>query len=162
MNKPALFLDIDHTTIKPKSGNTFPEDKDDWMWIDGILDAITKYYVKGYQIVFVSNQGGVEYDYVTQRELNSKFDKMRGKLATYLGNRLGKDVSMKDMPVYYCPSMSSYDRKPNPGMAYQAALDHELSLKASIMVGDKESDEQFAENAGIGTFHYIDEFLTLI
>ena len=46
----------------------------------------------------------------------------------------------------------SYDRKPNPGMILKAVDEHNLDIKNSIFIGDKESDRQAASRAGIPYF----------
>ena len=52
----------------------------------------------------------------------------------------------------------SYDRKPNPGMILKAAKDFNIDLEQSILIGDKESDIESAQKAGIGTsIRFIDE-----
>jgi HAD superfamily hydrolase (TIGR01662 family) len=56
--------------------------------------------------------------------------------------------------IYYCSDLedSSPNRKPNPGMAYQAKADFEkIDFSKSIMVGNKLSDMGFGRNAGIPT-----------
>jgi histidinol phosphatase-like enzyme len=36
----ALFFDLDHTLIKPKSDKIFPKDKDDWEFILDVLNNL--------------------------------------------------------------------------------------------------------------------------
>ncbi|MGI8637418.1 MAG: HAD hydrolase-like protein, partial [Segetibacter sp.] len=58
--------------------------------------------------------------------------------------------------VYFCDSMDNncYDRKPNPGMAYQAKKDFDhIDFNKSIMVGNKLSDMEFGRNAGMYTIY---------
>lgn len=159
-NNQALLLDVDHTVIKPKSGNTFPEDEHDWRFIGEILPFIRRKFLSGYKVVFVTNQAGVAYGYTTKEELKRKFDRMRIKLARYLGgssHRTG--ITKGEFPLYMCTEKESYYRKPNPGMIYQAALDHKLDLKNSVMIGDSETDEEAANNASVGKFYYINQIL---
>ena len=56
--------------------------------------------------------------------------------------------------IYFCTSLSDEDlnRKPNPGMAFQAKYDFpEINLSKSIMVGNSSSDMQFGRNSGMYT-----------
>ncbi len=56
--------------------------------------------------------------------------------------------------IYFCldSDNASPCRKPNPGMALQAAIDFpEINLKKSIMVGNNISDMLFGRNAGMKT-----------
>lgn len=151
----ALFLDLDHTTIRPASGETFPEDKDDWEFVPKALHKINYYYNKDYYPIIVTNQGGIEEGYVKFDDFISKIDVVTRKIASYIDYHDGR------IPYYFCQHFSddNFFRKPNPGMAYRAAIHFSLNLPGSIMVGDRESDERFSINAGIGTFYYISNFL---
>jgi histidinol-phosphate phosphatase family protein len=54
--------------------------------------------------------------------------------------------------IYYATALNTEDamRKPNAGMALQAAKDFtDINLQKSIMVGNKESDMLFAQNANM-------------
>lgn len=154
MNK-ALFLDLDHTIVKPRSGERFPRDKDDWEFLPKILHKINHYYNKDHIPIVVTNQGGIEAGYVDFNDFIDKADTVTRKIASYLDYHDGR------IPYYFCQYVddSNYYRKPNPGMAIKAALDFELNLYASLMVGDMDSDKKFAKSAGIGTFYYISNFL---
>ena len=58
--------------------------------------------------------------------------------------------------IYFCMDAdeSSPCRKPNPGMAFQAATDFpEIDLKKSLMVGNNMSDMFFGKNAGMKTVY---------
>lgn len=149
LNK-ALFLDLDGTIIRTKSGSEFPKNEDDWKFLPGILNKIKKYSEDGYVICIVSNQGGIEMGHVTHEFVNNRLLKISNEIEDYI--RIG-------INTIYCPSIDmTYDRKPNPGMAYTLALQLNLNLRESIMVGDAESDKLFAYNAGIGEFFYATDF----
>ena len=52
----AVF-DLDWTLIKPKTGNTFPKDENDWIWLrPNVPIILDEYYKKGYCIIIVTNQ----------------------------------------------------------------------------------------------------------
>ncbi len=62
--------------------------------------------------------------------------------------------------VFFCPShpeygigpykKDSFDRKPNPGMLLRAAEKYRISMQNSIIIGDKDTDMQAEERAGVG------------
>jgi bifunctional polynucleotide phosphatase/kinase len=55
-NRVAAF-DLDSTIIKTKSGNTFPKDKDDWIfWNDNVKNVMYECYNSCYKIVIFTNQ----------------------------------------------------------------------------------------------------------
>lgn len=150
----ALFLDLDHTLIHPRSGNTFPTDIDDWELAYGdVVGRLHQYKAKGYKLVIVTNQGGVDANFITEHEVQQKLKNVVKALQR-------PDADEDYIYWYYCPDMKSYFRKPNPGMAYRAALDLRLDLSESIMVGDLGTDHQFAKRAGIGSFKYANEFFS--
>lgn len=145
----ALFLDLDGTIIKPKGNREFPNAPDDYEYIPGILQKIKEYSDNGYYICIVSNQGGIASGYITH-------DFMTERLA-----RISQDIEQyirASVNYTYCPKFDDYSRKPNPGMAYTMALQLDLNLSESIMVGDKGDDKGFAINAGIKEFHFIGDF----
>lgn len=148
LNK-ALFLDLDGTIIKTKSGETFAKDINDWEFISGVLPAIKRYVEKGYIIVIVSNQGGIELGYHTASYIEDKIQNIRREIEDYI--RI-------DVNISYCPYMDGYYRKPNPGMAYHFAIALNLDLRKSIMIGDNKSDNEFAVMAGIGGYLHVTQF----
>lgn len=149
MNK-ALFLDLDGTIIETKSDSEFPINVLDWKFKEGILNKIKKYYDSSFNIVIVSNQGGIQLGYLVEKEFNDKLSIIVEQIEKHIEGSIN---------YAYCKDMISYYRKPNPGMAYKFALELQLNLRESIMVGDREEDNGFAKNAYIGTFFTIDDFL---
>ena len=56
--------------------------------------------------------------------------------------------------IYYCPDIaeSSFNRKPNPGMALRSKNDfNDIDFNKSFMVGDQLSDIEFGKNLGMKT-----------
>jgi len=155
--RSALFLDLDHTLIRPKSGETFPKDADDWEFMPKMLNALW-YDIHHTErpIVIVTNQGGVQAGYHTQEEIEAKLTKVEAELVTFLRGNFEYKYPVE---VYsYAAYADNYYRKPLPGMAYQAACEIGLDLSKSHMIGDMESDRQFAKNAGM-SFQYVDSYL---
>lgn len=91
----------------------------------------------GYLIIGVSNQSGIARGIVERgftEEVNSIFTERYGFNA-----------------FYYCPHHPDEHcacRKPSPGMALKARKDFGIDLRSSIVVGDKESDMEFARGIG--------------
>lgn len=63
MNNRLLLLDLDGTVTTPESGNIFPASAIDQKIIPGVHEKIKQYRAAGYDIVIVSNQGGIEARY---------------------------------------------------------------------------------------------------
>lgn len=65
--------------------------------------------------------------------------------------------------VYHCPHHPEFsgeceNRKPNPGMILRAQQAYDLDLENSILVGDKESDIQAGQRAGIKNNYLVTQF----
>ena len=55
--KALAIFDVDWTLIKPKNGNTFPKDKNDWQWLrESVPRILKKYNRNNYRIVFLTDQ----------------------------------------------------------------------------------------------------------
>lgn len=153
----ALFFDLDHTLIRPKSGETFPKDLDDWEFLPSVLETLA--FVLGQRlspIVIVTNQAGVVAGYQTIPELETKLATIKAQMLEYLQAELGNNSPVEIH--HYCAFAYDYDRKPAPGMAYRAALDLHLDLQNSLMIGDMDTDEEFAHRAGMN-FQHINNML---
>lgn len=143
----ALFVDMDGTLITTISGRTFPVGLSDWKFIPETVKAIKEYHDNNYKIIIVTNQEGIEKGFVKERDIVNKLNTICIKLEKKL------KIRTTDLGYIYCSKMESFNRKPNPGMAYEIAVEYELNLGDCVMLGDMESDKNFASNAGI---KYID------
>lgn len=100
--KIAAF-DLDGTIIKPKSGNKFPKDKDDWQIIFSSVPAKLKNHIEnGYKVVIFTNQKATE-----KKPFNS--DNFKSKLQNIF-SRIGIPVQ-----AFISTSDNKY-RKPVTGM----------------------------------------------
>lgn len=150
----GLFMDMDHTVIRPGGGRRFSKDKNDWEFVPGVLEKMRRFNDLGYVIMVVSNQAGIELGYTTVSDASEKF----ASVVKAAGER---DVVISDYVFSTTSDADDPNRKPNPGMAELLKYKFDIDLDASVMVGDMDSDKKFAENAGISEFYYIDDFLKL-
>ncbi len=152
--KCALFLDRDGV-INHDSGYT--SRAENFRFIDGIFELCCVAQRLGYLLIVVTNQAGIGRGYYSEQEYFALTDWMRERFET-------EGAPITD--VFYCPYHSEYgvgyykkdsfDRKPNPGMFLRAMEKHDLDMKRSIMIGDKDSDMQAAIKAGVGVrCHYL-------
>lgn len=164
----AVFLDRDGTINKYVG---FLRDIDDFQLIPGISDAVKMINSSGYLCIVVTNQPVIARGELTVKEL----DEIHKKLET----ELGLEGAYVD-GLYYCPHHphKGYDgevvelkidcdcRKPKPGMLLNAAVDFNIDLVSSYMIGDGENDVKAGINAGcksilvngVGTNHKEGEF----
>jgi D-glycero-D-manno-heptose 1,7-bisphosphate phosphatase len=126
--KKALFLDRDGIINVDKS---YVFKFSDIEWMDGIIELIKKAKSKDYLVIVLTNQSGVDRGYYQESDI----EKLHREMANYL---LEREAVVDDW--FYCTSLDSYDRKPNPGMMIKARDKYNIDLNQSIMIGDKESD----------------------
>ena len=145
MNK-AVFLDKDGTLIVDVPFNVDP--KRIRLYPDA-GPALQRMQSAGYRLVVVSNQSGVARGYFTEAALSAVWERLTGLLAPF-------GVSFDGF--YYCPhepsgSVSDYAiacdcRKPQPGMLRRAALELNIDLAESWMIGDILHDVEAGNRAG--------------
>ena len=155
-----LFLDLDGTVRKTKSGATFINDPYDQELIPEVEDVIALYH--DYKIIGVTNQGGVIAGY---KSLENCFEEQRQTLkllpqmslllfCTDNGDTMFR-FSQQSLEKHGIPTMlrSSHFgnfRKPNPGMiVFGMEYYSREKLEEVLMVGDEPEDQQTANNTNI-------------
>lgn len=140
LNKPRfrsriVILDYDWTLVKPKSGNTFPKDVDDWVWLRPNVPNIVKdLYKKGYGIYVFTNQS-----------------------KEWKKDQIISALSELDIPLTICIAYDKSDYKPSLNIYNEAFKDKTVKLDKSFLCGDavgrandhSDSDLLFAKAIGI-------------
>src|SRR5215216_6470850 len=149
MKSKAVVLDKGGTLIEDIPYNV---DSDLIRLSDGALEALRMFQEMGYQLIVVTNQSGIARGFFPESALGKLEDRLREILAS---------ANIVLNGFYYCPhhpqgKVSEYAfecscRKPQPGMILRAALDHELDLSASWMIGDILNDMEAGNLAGCRT-----------
>lgn len=144
--KRAVFLDRDNTIIQ-NDGDL--GDPDEVKLVRGAAHVIASLRQLGFQIVVVTNQGGVARGKYTERDVDAVHQRIANMVRESSGGLIDR--------FYYCPfhpegNVPEYTRehpwrKPNPGMLLQAAKDLDLDLTECWMVGDAERDIQAGRRA---------------
>lgn len=139
----TLFLDRDG--VINHESDTYIFHAREFIFYEGVLEALKIFNDIFGTIVIVTNQRGVGRKMMTEGDLLDIHETMLDQI-NCSGGRIDR--------IYYCTAddNSHPHRKPNPGMALQAMKDFPLISKArSIMVGNNMSDMQFGKNAGLFT-----------
>jgi D-glycero-alpha-D-manno-heptose 1-phosphate guanylyltransferase len=141
----TVFLDRDGV-INYEKENDYIYNWDEFRFYPDALDSIRMFSNRFGKTIVVSNQRGVEKKLMTEQSLQNIHRQMKKQIVETGGRIDG---------IYYCTEIApkSYCRKPNPGMALQAAKDLGVDLSKAIMVGNKLSDMQFGRNAGMFTVY---------
>lgn len=152
MRRPALFLDRDGV-INADIG--YLHTTDEFQWMPGAQEAIKRASDLRWFVFVVTNQGGVGrglYDEAAVRALHKWLE----------GQVFGFGGRITDFR--YCPHhpdgvaegyvKNCHWRKPNPGMLLDLMDHYPIDVKASLMVGDRETDMTAAGAAGVKGLHY--------
>ena len=136
----TIFLDRDGVINKEIN---YLHKIDDFEFIDGIFDACLYFQSLGYKIIIITNQSGISRGYYTEYDYQ--------KVTQWMLNQF-KYKSIKILDIFHCPHGpdSTCDcRKPKPGMFLKAQDKHNIDMKKSWLIGDKEVDVIAANKAGI-------------
>lgn len=140
----TLFLDRDGVLNHDKHQD-YIYNYGEFRFYDGVPEAL-KFFASTFgHIIIVTNQRGVGRGLMTEAGLQDIHSHMLADIHKN-GGRIDK--------IYYCTSTDNLDpnRKPNPGMFFQAKADYPAILPhQSIIVGNNISDMEFGRNAGIHT-----------
>lgn len=132
---------LDRDGVINHDSDAYIKSKEEWLPIDGSLDAIARLNHSGYTVVVASNQSGLARGYFDIEALSSMHRKMDEMLA-----KVGGQVDA----VFYCPHAPDDGctcRKPKPGMLLEIGQRFNVSLKDVIFIGDSISDVKAASNA---------------
>lgn len=151
----TLFLDRDGV-INLHYPNDYVKKWDEFVFLEGTLDAIRELSHIFKRIIIVTNQQGVGKGIMTQADLDFIHDEMLKEVRKH-GGKVNAIYAATDLVAADTKQM----RKPLTGMAKQAKRDFpEIEFEKALMVGDSISDMQFGRNAGMKTIyvgHHYDE-----
>jgi D-glycero-D-manno-heptose 1,7-bisphosphate phosphatase len=147
----AVFLDRDGVLVHDGGSVTKSEQ---FSVLEGVPEALWMLKRQGYLLIVVTNQAVVARGLVSEEELDRLHQSLQALLSA-------QGAPVLDA-VYACPhhpnasvnrfKMQCDCRKPKPGMLLKAALDFDLDLRSSHMVGDRRSDVLAGQRAGCCTF----------
>jgi len=135
----AVFLDRDGTIARDVPYCSRPED---FELLPGVAEGIRLLNEHDFKVVIITNQSGIARGYFTEQMLAKIHKKMQKELAEH-----GAHVDA----IYYCPHHPDDKcecRKPKPKMVLQAAIDLDIDLSQSYVIGDSEIDVELAKLAG--------------
>jgi D,D-heptose 1,7-bisphosphate phosphatase len=148
--KPAIFFDRDGVLIEDVHLLTDKSQVKIGYKVREALEALSNL---NYRFFVVTNQS------VISRGLASECDIKI--INTYIQKILSSDLKDRIFSFYYCPhhpqaTVSCYRincncRKPKPGMLLRAAIEHNVDLKSSFLIGDRMSDIIAGYRAGCRT-----------
>jgi len=144
-NQTTLFLDRDGV-INVRPIDSYILNPNEFVFIEGVLDAIAVFSKIFARIIVVTNQQGVGKNLMTMHDVDQVHKYMKNQIAL-AGGCIDK--------VYVAPQLKSDQspmRKPNTGMGINAKEDFPtIDFKNAIMVGDTVSDISFGKRLEMTT-----------
>jgi D-glycero-D-manno-heptose 1,7-bisphosphate phosphatase len=144
MNR-AVFLDRDGV-INMELGDYVWEPRN-FFFCPGIVENLKELQRRGYKLVVITNQGGIDKGVYTHEDVRNTLQFMEDGLA---------EAGVKLDSVFYSPHhisvSNSIDRKPESLMYERAIYRHDVDVTRSFMIGDKERDIIPAEKLGMKGF----------
>ncbi|MGM0873296.1 MAG: D-glycero-alpha-D-manno-heptose-1,7-bisphosphate 7-phosphatase [Bacillota bacterium] len=151
MNK-AVFLDRDGVINEVLSKRVKFVNKPEQMYLlEGVGEGIKLLNESGFLVFVVTNQGGIGLGYMKEAMLIKVHEKMKNDIREH-----GGEID----DIIYCPHKPHAGcvcRKPEPEMLHRLAEKHQVSLKDSYMVGDRDVDIFAGKQAGTKTILIGDE-----
>jgi D-glycero-D-manno-heptose 1,7-bisphosphate phosphatase len=148
MMQAAAFIDRDGV-INRDLGHVHRIE--DFEVLPGVVQGLRQLAARGFALVVVTNQAGIAKGLYGPAEFEALTTHMKAWFQAQ---------GVVFSGVFHCPhhpqgsvaqwARSCHCRKPEPGLILQAARTLRLDLPRSVMVGDKLSDMQAAERAGLG------------
>ena len=143
----CAFLDRDGTLTLDKG---YAHRVEDLVWMPGAREAIRLLNDRGWRVIVCTNQAGIAKGRFSEADMQAFHAAMQAELA-----ERGAYVDA----FYHCPYHTDAvvehlradhaDRKPNPGMLLRAMRDWRIDTGRSFMLGDKASDVQAGQAAGV-------------
>lgn len=141
MKQKYAFVDRDGTLIFEPPDTYQIDSLDKLRVLDGAIDKLKELSEKGYSLVMISNQDGLG----TSSFPKADFDSAQNEMI-----RLLKEQGVVFEKILICPHFPVDDcecRKPKTGLV--KSWEESIDKEDSIVIGDRNTDMQFARNLGI-------------
>ena len=141
--RTKCVIGLDRDGVLNRDLGTYVTRPEDFDPIPGSLEAVAAMRRKGYKIVIITDQGGIEKGIMTEETVDT--------VHTYMFELLGKAGCFSIDALYYSASSRRDDpfAKPNTGMFKRCEKEHkDIKFKEGYYVGDKMKDLKAAMNMG--------------
>ena len=136
------YVLLDRDGVINHDSDEFIKSPEQWLPIEGSLEAIALFNAHGYRVIVVTNQSGIARGLFDEAMLEKIHAKMR-RLVSEKGGEIDA--------IYFCPHGPNGGcncRKPKPGLLKAFASDFHADLTTTTVIGDSLRDLQAAEAVG--------------
>jgi D-glycero-D-manno-heptose 1,7-bisphosphate phosphatase len=135
----VVVLDRDGTIVIDRG---YLADSDGLEFMPGAPEALRWLWKRGFRLVVITNQSGVGRGLFSIEHVEA----MNARL-----HAMVEGAGAKLTKIYFCPHTPEAGcacRKPNLALMEQAAAELNFNPRSSVVIGDKDSDVEFALRAG--------------
>ena len=143
----AVFLDRDGTLNVERELIRSPDEVE---LLSGVTEGLCTLSEAGFALVVITNQSALARGWMSPDELTAVHERLSTLLA---------ESSVQLDAILHCPHHPTEGepplravctcRKPEPGMLFEAAAEHDLDLAGSWIVGDAVRDMEAGRRAGV-------------
>lgn len=133
---------LDRDGVINQDSDAYIKSPEEFIPIDGSLEAIARLNQAGYQVLVATNQSGIARGYFTEQILHQMHQKLAHALAL---------VGGKVECIVFCPHGPEDDcqcRKPKPGLIQELIKRYNIDVDNLVVVGDSLRDLQAAVAVG--------------
>jgi len=145
MSSAILFVDRDGTLIEEPADHQV-DSLEKIRFMPGVFAALTELKRRGFQLAMVTNQDGLG---------TASFPRHHFELPQQFMLETFKSQGIEFDAVFVCPHLHSDGcecRKPRIGLVKDYLREANVDLAASAMIGDRDTDLEFARNLGVRGF----------
>lgn len=138
----SKMIILDRDGVINEDSDDYIRSADEWVPINGSLEAIACLKKAGFLVTVASNQSGLARGFFDHKALHEMHEKM---------NKLLADRGASIDGVFFCPHSPKDNcscRKPKPGLLLHIAKQFDIKLNETVFVGDSLSDIQAARMVG--------------
>ncbi len=134
---------LDRDGVINQDSDAFVKHVDEWIPIDGSIEAIVSLKQAGYWVGIASNQSGIGRGLFERTALNAMHEKMNALLKHY-------DVTLDGIAICpHTPDDNCTCRKPKTGLFEQLAADAGHDISGGFVIGDSLRDLQAGVAMGL-------------
>ncbi len=146
MQNKAIFLDRDGV-VNNDTGHYYIYKPDDFVFNKDIIEVLSILKKNNFLTILITNQGGIAKKKYSFNDVELVHKKMQDEL-------LQNNAEFTD--IYYCPHHSDIEkclcRKPDSLMIEKAIAKYNIDITKSYFIGDKQTDIEAGEKAGLKSF----------
>lgn len=139
----VAFIDRDGVVLFEPQDDFQVDSLEKYRILPGVIEGLRILKESGFKLVMVSNQNGIGSESFPEE----KFLLVQNRMIEDL-----RDGGVEFDEIFVCPHFASEGcncRKPKTGMVDKFLRDCALDLSLSLMIGDRETDMEFARNIGV-------------